>query len=176
MAGVTTLMFENFGCLFKNKQTIWGADVGSDHNLNNEYRVKTAQSMGGYINICKVCENYWYSTRNEKRTFSSFFSHCIIKWHSSSLKIYTTWTNIYLYIIVQSPNCSSGSIESTTHYLIAFVTSPLNYETRQSIFEIPFPVTIDTKLSLFGSPFSNEENRNIFWLFKNILKIKCFYF
>lgn len=54
--------------------------------------------------------------------------------------------NEYLFLrnLVQSPNCSCGSIETTTHFLNFFNKY---FELRnETIFEIPFPVTIDTKL------------------------------
>jgi hypothetical protein len=76
--------------------------------------------------------------------------------------------------LVDSPNCSGGQVESTSHF---FISCKKYTDLRNELmYTINYPVTIDLKLLLKGSDtLSVDQNIDIFIKVQNfILKSKRF--
>ena len=95
--------------------------------------------------------------------------HCRLRMNCSSLN-----EHLFLRNLVDSPNCSCGYVESTSHFL--FHCSKYRELRDETISSINCPVAIDTNLLLYGSNMlDDEQNINIFLTVqKFILKSKRF--
>ena len=111
------------------------------------------------LNIFKNCLNrgtvkspdYFYTGTRMGQVL-----HARLRMNSSALN-----SHLFARNIVDSPNCTCGQIETTSHFLL--YCNKYNDLRNETIFSINYPVIHNVKLFLFGSEALNsDQNKDIF--------------